>query len=97
MRELASADLVLAEAMRGALLADILRVPWVLFSFGGQFNTDKWYDWAEAFSMSLQVAEIPGFMRQPGSLTAREGSIMAGNRLRSGCIAVALVGVNGEL
>jgi hypothetical protein len=61
MRELASADLVLAEAMHGAILADILRVPWVPFSFGGQFNTDKWYDWAEAFSVSLQVAELAGF------------------------------------
>lgn len=61
MRELASADLVLAEAMHGAILADILRVPWVPFSFGGQFNPDKWYDWAEAFAVSLQVTELAGF------------------------------------
>ncbi|MGB4073772.1 polysaccharide pyruvyl transferase family protein [Pseudomonas sp.] len=61
MQELASADLVLAEAMHGAILADILRVPWVPFSFGGQFNAEKWYDWAEAFGVSLQVTELSGF------------------------------------
>lgn len=61
MRELASADLVLAEAMHGAILADIVRVPWTPFSFGRQFNADKWYDWAEAFGVSLQLTEFSGF------------------------------------
>lgn len=61
MRELTSADLVLAEAMHGAILADIARVPWVAFSFGGQFNRDKWQDWAEAFSLPLHVHNLAGF------------------------------------
>lgn len=72
MRELAAADLVLAEAMHGAILADIVRVPWVAFSFGGQFNTDKWHDWAEAFSLPLRVTRLAGFY-DPAYQTSRKG------------------------
>lgn len=61
MRELASSRLVLTEAMHGAILADIVRIPWVAFSFGGQFNADKWYDWTEAFDLPLALTELPGF------------------------------------
>lgn len=61
MRELASAKLVLAEAMHGAILADIVRVPWVAFSFGRQFSEDKWRDWSEAFDLDVQLNPIQGF------------------------------------
>jgi succinoglycan biosynthesis protein ExoV len=61
MRELASARLVLAEAMHGAILADIVRVPWVAFSFGRQFSEDKWRDWSEAFDLDLQLNPFHGF------------------------------------
>jgi hypothetical protein len=61
MSRLASARLVLAEAMHGAILADIARVPWCAFSFGKQFNNDKWLDWAEALEIDLQLNEIKGF------------------------------------
>lgn len=61
MARLASARLVLAEAMHGAILADVLRVPWRAFSFGRQFNLDKWLDWSEAFGIDLDVQQFEGF------------------------------------
>lgn len=61
MQKLGEAELVLAEAMHGAILADILRVPWSAFSFGKQFNLDKWEDWGGAFDLSVGVTELPGF------------------------------------
>lgn len=61
MARLASARLVLAEAMHGAILADVARVPWRAFSFGRQFNLDKWLDWAEAFEIGLDVQQFKGF------------------------------------
>jgi len=61
MARLASARLVLAEAMHGAILADIVRVPWRAFSFGRQFSLDKWLDWSEAFEIDLDVQQLKGF------------------------------------
>ena len=55
------ARLVLSEAMHGAILADIARVPWQGFAFGGQFNQDKWLDWAEMFGLDLRLCSLPGF------------------------------------
>lgn len=61
MARLASARLVLAEAMHGAILADVARVPWRAFSFGRQFNLDKWLDWGDAFEIDLDVQQLNGF------------------------------------
>lgn len=61
MRAIAGARLVLTEAMHGAILADIARVPWQGFGFGGQFNEEKWLDWAEMFGLDLQIRYLPGY------------------------------------
>lgn len=61
MGAIAGARLVVSEAMHGAILADIARVPWQGFAFGGQFNQDKWLDWAEMFSLDLRIRHLPGF------------------------------------
>ncbi|MDX5371548.1 MAG: polysaccharide pyruvyl transferase family protein [Pseudomonadaceae bacterium] len=69
MRALCNARLVITEAMHGAILADILRKPWVAFSFGRQFAEDKWQDWAQAFDLSLTLHRLLGFYD-----TARHGA-----------------------
>jgi hypothetical protein len=61
MARLCSARLVLTEAMHGAILADIARVPWRALSFGRQFNTEKWSDWSEALELDLQTTQFDGF------------------------------------
>ncbi|MEE1923645.1 hypothetical protein V0R50_07910 [Pseudomonas sp. 148P] len=61
MSALTGARLVLTEAMHGAILADIVRVPWQGFSFGGQFNADKWHDWAEMFDLEPRIQRLSGF------------------------------------
>ena len=61
MQALAGARLMLTEAMHGAILADIVRVPWRGFAFGGQFNADKWLDWAEMFNLDPQTHTLAGF------------------------------------
>lgn len=61
MSAIAGARLVLSEAMHGAILADIVRVPWQGFGFGGQFNHEKWLDWAEMFGLDLKIRQLPGF------------------------------------
>ncbi|OLS62618.1 polysaccharide pyruvyl transferase family protein [Pseudomonas putida] len=61
MQAIAGARLVLSEAMHGAILADVARVPWQGFGFGGQFNQDKWLDWAQMFDLNLDIRHLPGF------------------------------------
>ncbi|MGY4493088.1 polysaccharide pyruvyl transferase family protein [Pseudomonas sp. TE3610] len=61
MKALTQARLVITEAMHGAILADIARVPWTGFSFGGQFNPQKWGDWAGMFDLTPEIRPLGGF------------------------------------
>jgi succinoglycan biosynthesis protein ExoV len=61
IERLCNADLVIAEAMHGAILADIARVPWRAFSFGRQFNQDKWSDWSEMFGLDIELCQVDGY------------------------------------
>lgn len=57
IRSLASARLVLAESLHGAIIADAFRVPWVPVSISPTFNTHKWHDWAA--SLDTEIAFHP--------------------------------------
>ncbi len=52
---IARADLVLAEAMHGAIIADTYGIPWIAFATSKNFGSTKWVDWA----MSLGLTLIP--------------------------------------
>ncbi|WP_420383134.1 polysaccharide pyruvyl transferase family protein [Novosphingobium sp.] len=47
-----SAELVIANAMHGAILADVLRTPWIAATFDPMSNSFKWNDWC--LSMDLR-------------------------------------------
>ncbi len=51
LKKIASARLVIAEAMHAAIVADAFRVPWIAVASTRHFSTFKWVDWA----LSLQV------------------------------------------
>ena len=51
VRRIASAPLVLAEAMHAAIVADCLRVPWIPIIAGGPVLELKWHDWATSLDM----------------------------------------------
>jgi succinoglycan biosynthesis protein ExoV len=58
-----SCDKIVTEAMHGAIVADAFRIPWVGTSFSPSFNTEKWFDFAEALEIDLKLHDLP-FMSQ---------------------------------
>ena len=55
LRKIASARLVIAEAMHAAIVADAFRVPWIPVASTSHFSTFKWVDW----TLSLRVPFRP--------------------------------------
>ena len=66
LKTIASCDYIISEAMHGAILADIMRIPWARFVFStyrnesSQVSEFKWMDWM--FSLNLKY---PGFLPIP--------------------------------
>ncbi len=54
LSEIESSEVIIAEAMHGAITADALRIPWISLSPVEPINRFKWHDWAEALDIKLQ-------------------------------------------
>ncbi len=59
LAELQQTELLVAEAMHGAIVADALRVPWIPVRLYGHFMEFKWRDWTESVELPLELASIP--------------------------------------
>ena len=82
--DLRGADLVIAEAMHGAIVADALRTPWIGVRTMHQVHRLKWHDWAEA----LDIYYAPAFLFPSNG---REGWAAATGRSGSGPRARAVL------
>lgn len=49
--EIVASEMVICEAMHGAIVADAYRVPWVPANFYPHINTFKWQDWCASLEM----------------------------------------------
>lgn len=59
LQEIASSDLVVAEAMHGAIVADALGVPWVPASGYDTINQFKWQDYCASVNLSYDPYGLP--------------------------------------
>jgi succinoglycan biosynthesis protein ExoV len=60
VNDIVSSELVIAEAMHGAIVADSLRVPWIPVKPIQEQHHMKWYDWASALDLNINPYVIPG-------------------------------------
>ncbi len=58
LHEIARADLVLAEAMHAAIVADALRVPWIALRLNDHINEFKWEDWCASIELPYEPVVI---------------------------------------
>ena len=54
LAEIAASEVVLAEAMHGAIVADALRVPWIAVKMHGHILDFKWHDWCASLDLEYR-------------------------------------------
>lgn len=59
IRAIAQAELVVAESMHAAILADAFRVPWVAVTTSRSINSFKWQDWATSLAVRYEPRQVP--------------------------------------
>lgn len=64
LSELQETELLLAEAMHGAIVADALRVPWIPVRMYGKFAVFKWRDWAQSIRVPLNLCDVSPIYHQ---------------------------------
>lgn len=60
LEDILSSELVLTEAMHGAIVSDALRVPWIPLRPISAKHHMKWYDWASALDINLNPQVFRG-------------------------------------
>ncbi|PTM97152.1 polysaccharide pyruvyl transferase family protein [Mycoplana dimorpha] len=70
--EIARSELVIAESMHGAILADAFRVPWIAVTTSRNINSFKWNDWASTVGVNYRPRQVP--------VSSRAEAIIKGTR-----------------
>lgn len=59
MDRIRSVDVLITEAMHGAIVADALRTPWICARPVHAMHQAKWLDWAESLDIDLRAHPLP--------------------------------------
>ncbi|MEO1447604.1 MAG: polysaccharide pyruvyl transferase family protein [Cyanobacteria bacterium J06635_11] len=80
-----SSELLLAEAMHGAIVADALRVPWIPITTGPRIYAFKWQDWCASVGLPYLPHRLPPLSDYPRwGRGVRSGSLAMRHWLRAG-------------
>lgn len=61
IEDIKKTEIVLAEAMHGAIVADAYRIPWIPIASYASFNHFKWHDWAKSLHLNIKIYSIYRF------------------------------------
>lgn len=82
---LGSLEVLVTEAMHGAILADALRVPWLAVRYSPRFGEAKWRDFAGALGLEPEIAALPlAYQRRTSWPRLVENAAKRGLRRRLG-------------
>jgi len=90
--EILGADLLITEAMHGAIVADALRTPWIGARTIHKVNRFKWQDWAQALNIDFKPVRIfPSNGREGWAVTTgRSGNGARAKTVLGGPLAAPL-------
>jgi succinoglycan biosynthesis protein ExoV len=76
LKNIQQSELLITEAMHGAILADTLRVPWVALQPIASQHREKWFDWSESLNIELEfhVAPSSSLLDYRSYKTGKEGT-----------------------
>lgn len=63
-----SVDVLITEAMHGAILADAFRLPWVAVKSAEKINDFKWHDWTQSLGLTYQPMALPSLWKNTSPL-----------------------------
>ncbi|MGM0743578.1 MAG: polysaccharide pyruvyl transferase family protein [Pseudomonadota bacterium] len=55
---LRDAEMVIAESLHAAIIADTFRTPWIPVSISPDFNNFKWRDWAKSMELDFEIHPV---------------------------------------
>lgn len=67
-------DVILAEAMHGAIVADALRIPWIPISCSRIILEFKWQDWLSSLNLSYEAHPVTPLISVEWASAATQGS-----------------------
>ena len=84
LMEIQKTELLLAEAMHGAIVADALRVPWIPVRMYSRFAEFKWQDWTQSIHVPLSLADVPPIYARPPNGWKRVDYVVKKNLAHAG-------------
>jgi succinoglycan biosynthesis protein ExoV len=63
LEELLASELIIAEAMHGAIIADAFRIPWMPVRYGYRSFFFKWHDWCQSIGLRYEPVDFPPILQ----------------------------------